>query len=60
MDSTKSDVTFSSVVCDGKCNGQFSYTAISSHREDTIISQLVCTSVSFDLLGFTQTQKPVF
>ena len=34
------------------------YTAVSSSKMDTIIAQLVCTSVSFDILGFVQIVKP--
>ncbi len=58
LDSTKAEITYSGVVCEKSCQGQFSYSAITSPVMNRIISQLVCTSVSFDLLGFTQKDAP--
>lgn len=45
------------MVCEKNC-GDFTYSAIRSDNISSIIAQLVCTSVSFDLLGFTQTKQP--
>lgn len=58
LESNKAEVTCSGVVCEKGCAGQFTYSAISSSSIDRIVSQLVCPSVSFDLLGFTQRDQP--
>lgn len=52
------EITYSGVVCDKNCEGQFTYSAIVSPRIEQIFSQLVCTSVSFDLLDFVQRNSP--
>jgi hypothetical protein len=58
LESNLAEITCSGVVCDKSCNGQFAYSAISSTSIDRIVSQLVCPSVSFELLGFTQKDQP--
>lgn len=57
LDSETAEISYSGVVCDNHC-GDFTYTAIRSNNVSNIIAKLVCTSVSFDLLGFTLTQQP--
>jgi len=58
LDSTKSELTISAVVCEGKCSGSFTYSAIYSHRIDLIYSHLVCTAVSFDYLTNSKIEQP--
>ena len=50
LDSIKAELSFSAVVCEGKCTGSFTYSAIFSPKVDQIVSHLVCTAVSFDYL----------
>ena len=58
LDSTKAELTFTAVVCEGKCSGSFTYSAIYSHKIDQIVSHLVCTTVSFDFLNNAKIEQP--
>ena len=55
----KAEIVFSAVVCEEKCHGSFTYTAIVSPQIDQIISHLVCTSVSFDFNNNSKLEQPV-
>ena len=52
MDSTKAELTFTSIVCnsnDKNCNKDFNYVAISAEDAAEIYAQLVCPAIMFDL-----------
>jgi hypothetical protein len=56
LDSTKAELTFSTLVCDdGKaCNKDYSYSAISSDKIDSIYAQLMCPSIMFSTSSIRQ------
>lgn len=52
LDSTKAELTFTSLVCgdsDKNCNKDFNYSSVSSTDITSIYAQLACPSVMFDL-----------
>jgi hypothetical protein len=52
LDSTKAELTFTSLVCGGSdknCNKDFSYSSLSSNSIQNVYAQLVCPSIMFDL-----------
>lgn len=52
LDSTKAELTFTSLVCGGtdkNCNKDFSYSSVSSTDVQSIYAQLVCPSLMIDL-----------
>lgn len=60
LDSTKAELTFTSLVCgnDKNCNKDFSYSSLSSNSVQSVYSQLVCPSIMFDLPGVQQLKSP--
>lgn len=51
LDSTKAELTFSTLVCEGEksCSKDFSYTSLVSDSLPSIYAQLMCPSIMFDL-----------
>jgi hypothetical protein len=52
LDSTKAELTFSTVLCgkeDKGCGKDFSFVALRSDKIENIYSQLVCPSIMFSL-----------
>jgi hypothetical protein len=61
LDSTKAELTFTSLVCGGSdknCNKDFSYSSLSSNSVQSVYSQLVCPSIMFDLPGVQLLKSP--
>ena len=56
--SDKAQIIFSAAVCEGKCSGSFTYSAVISSSIDQIISHLVCTAVSFDFNNNSRIAQP--
>lgn len=56
---SKAEIVFSAVVCEDKCHGSFTYSAVISPHIDQIISHLVCTSVSFDFNNHSRVEPPI-
>jgi len=51
LDSTKAELTFTSLVCgnDKNCNKDFTYSALSSKSIADVYAQLACPSIMFDM-----------
>jgi hypothetical protein len=60
LDSTKAELTFTSLVCGGdkNCNKDFTYSSLSSSSIQDIYAQLVCSSILFDFPEYQQLHAP--
>jgi hypothetical protein len=57
LDSTKAELTFTSLVCatnEKGCNKDFAYSALSAAKPEEVFAQLVCSSTMIDFPGFQQ------
>ena len=56
LDSTKAEITFSTLVCEGdkSCSKDFSYTSLISESLPSVYAQLMCPSIMFNTPSIRQ------